>query len=217
MYKKSQNLIILNKIDLVVDATHPFAAEATINAIKSTTNSGINYIRFERPSLKITEDNVIQASSFEEAAVLSKKLIGREYNGKIMHLAGVSTLPHLKDIDPKLIVVRVLPVLNSIRKCNEMGIPTNNIVAMQGTFTREFNKALMREYNIKIVVTKESGESGGTPSKIDAANELGIPIIIVNRPVIPQLDDKLVCSDLNKLLSSINDIKTRMPRFDDNR
>ena len=70
----------------------------------------------------------------------------------------------------------------SMKKCLEMGIPSENIIAMQGTFSKNFNMALMQEYAPCVVVTKESGETGGTPSKIAAAIEFKIPIIIVKRP-----------------------------------
>jgi len=199
------DLIRFNDIDLLVDATHPFAVDASINAIKSTKNSGINYLRYERPSVPIPKnDHIIQVESFEEAALESKRLIKSESNGKIMYLAGVSTLHHITGINPELIIVRVLPVVYSVKKCIEMGIPTKNILAMQGTFSKEFNKALMKEYNIKIVVTKESGESGGTPSKMDAALELGITMIIINRPHVNELDNEIICNDVDELIKKIS-------------
>ncbi len=60
------DLIVVNKIDLLVDATHPFAYDASINAMKAAHMSGIKYMRYERPSIKIPE-NIIEVSSFHEA------------------------------------------------------------------------------------------------------------------------------------------------------
>ncbi|HEX7467453.1 MAG TPA: precorrin-6A/cobalt-precorrin-6A reductase, partial [Methanobacterium sp.] len=65
------------------------------------------------------------------------------------------------------------------------------------------NKALMKEYAIGVVVTKESGETGGTHSKIAAANELEIPLIIVKRPIIPEMENEMVFNDINHLVKSI--------------
>ena len=203
--KEISDLLQVNKINLLVDATHPFASEASLNAIKSTIKSGIKYIRFERPSIKIPDhDQVFQVSSFQGAADLSGKIINNKNNGRIMHLAGVSTLQYMiKVIDPRLIVVRVLPMVYSIKKCHEIGIPGENIVATQGTFSKEFNKALMKEYGVVAVVTKESGEAGGTISKVAAAIELEIPIIIVKRPTIPELENQMIFTDIDILVENI--------------
>jgi precorrin-6A/cobalt-precorrin-6A reductase len=109
----------------------------------------------------------------------------------------------IRMIPPQFIVARVLPMVYSVKKCLDMGIPSKNIVAMQGTFSKEFNMALMKEYDIEGVVTKESGETGGTPSKIAAALEFEIPIIIVKRPVIPELEGEMVFTDLDVLVENI--------------
>lgn len=74
---------------------------------------------------------------------------------------------------------------------------------MQGIFTPEFNKALIREYGAKLVVTKDSGEVGGTPSKIEAALELEIPVIVVLRPEISELDQEKVSSSVDDMIKEI--------------
>jgi precorrin-6A/cobalt-precorrin-6A reductase len=196
-------LLDINRIDLLVDATHPFASEASINAIKASHKFGIKYIRYERPSIKIP-DQVFEVSSFQEAGIMAKKIMEKNLNARMMHLAGVTTLNEItKTIDPKLIVARILPMISSIKKCFKIGIPSDNIIAMQGTFSKEFNKALMKEYAIGVVVTKESGETGGTHSKIAAANELEIPLIIVKRPIIREMENESVFKDIDHLLKNI--------------
>jgi precorrin-6A/cobalt-precorrin-6A reductase len=199
------NLISVNKIDLLVDATHPFASEASLNAVKAAHNSGIKYIRYERPSIKIPKnENVFEVLSFHDAGIKALKLMNENPDARLMYLAGVTTLRQITEIiEPELIVARILPVVYSIKKCIEIGIPNENIIAMQGTFSKEFNKAIMREYATSVVITKESGESGGTPSKISAAEELKIPIIVVKRPIIPELETEKVFNDIDNLLSSV--------------
>ena len=61
----------------------------------------------------------------------------------------------------------------------------------------------MKEYAVEVVVTKESGETGGTHSKIAAAIELNIPIIIVQRPKIFELENERVFTDLDVLIENI--------------
>ncbi len=196
-------LLGLNRIDLLVDATHPFASEASISAIKASHKSGIKYIRYERPSIEIP-DHVFEVSSFQEAGIMASKIMEKNLNARMLHLAGVSTLNEItKTINPKLIVVRILPMVSSIKKSLEIGIPSENIIAMQGTFSKEFNKALMKEYAIRVVVTKESGETGGTHFKIAAAAELEIPLILVKRPIIHEMENESIFKDIDPLIKNI--------------
>lgn len=67
---------------------------------------------------------------------------------------------------------------------------------MQGTFSKDFNRAMMNEYNVSAVITKESGETGGTPEKVEAALELGIPVVVVMRPEVAELKNEWVSGDV---------------------
>jgi len=194
-------IIEKHKIDVLVDSTHPFAAEATRNAIQASKETGITYLRLERPPTQLPENVLIhQVTSFPEAAHLAKTIS----NGRILHLAGVSTLHYLTEVvDADKIVARVLTNPYSVKKSLETGLPGENIIAMQGIFTPEFNKALIREYGAKLVVTKDSGEVGGTPSKIEAALELEIPVIVVLRPEISELDQEKVSSSVDDMIKEI--------------
>ncbi len=196
-------LIKNRKIDILVDATHPFAVDATRNAIKASEMNKIKYIRLERPSIKIPENNLITpVRSFEEATLKIKDF--NRKNDRILHLAGVMTLHYFTEIlDAQNIVARVLPSVYSIKKCHELGLPPENIIAMQGIYTKNFNKALMDEFEISVMVTKESGETGGTISKIEAALELEIPVIMVMRPVILELENKIVFNNVNDVLREL--------------
>lgn len=194
-------LIKTKKINILVDATHPFAVNATKNAMTASKSAEIKYIRFERPGIDIEENSQIyKVFSFEEAALKANELS----EGRILHLAGVSTLkPIIEKINPSVLFARVLPSLDSIQKCLDLGLKQENIIAMQGTFSKNFNKALMEEYNISLIITKESGETGGTTSKINAALELGIDIILVTRPKISELNNKDIFTDLDEITDFI--------------
>lgn len=199
--------LIKNKgVTTLIDATHPFAADATKNAIKATELTKIKYIRLERPSAGLSSNKLIQkVYSFEEAVSKAEEF-NKNVENRILQLAGVKNLYHLTErINTKQIFARVLPSVYSIKKCLTLGLPSENIIAMQGTFSKEFNKSLMIEYGINLMITKESGEAGGTPSKIEAAMELEIPVIMVMRPEVPELADKIVkhnIDDVYKLVST---------------
>lgn len=194
--------IIKNKqIDILIDATHPFAAAATKNAIRASEIAKVRYIRFERPREVLNESGLIyKVSSFEEAASKVLELTDRQDN--ILHLAGVLTLKYiLNKVDSSRVFARVLPSVDSIQMCLDLGLKQANIIAMQGIFSKEFNKALMEEYDISLIITKESGETGGTLPKINAALELGIDIVLVTRPIVSELENKDIFTDLGELIS----------------
>lgn len=56
---------------------------------------------------------------------------------------------------------RVLPTVAGITACEGAGIPHRNIIAMQGPFTLELNLALMQQFHIRYLVTKDGGSAGG--------------------------------------------------------
>jgi precorrin-6A/cobalt-precorrin-6A reductase len=202
---KLAEIIRNDEIDILIDATHPFASDATKNAIKAAEAEKIRYIRFDRPTLDIPDNELIhRVNNFKEAVDEIVKL----GDSHILHLAGVMTLHHLTGkIYPHRVVARVLPTTFSIEKCQEAGIPPQNIVAMQGTYSKEFNRALMKEYDISVVVTKESGKSGGTPSKLEAALELGIHIVMVMRPEVSELKGKTVFKSVDDVVDEIKKLE----------
>lgn len=203
-----------NDFNIFIDATHPFAAHVTSSAIEASKIANIPYIRFERPKIDYFNfksndgGNIYFADSFEEAGdILSTNFLGEN----VLHLAGVNTIDLIlssskSKIDKENFFVRVLPVKSSIEKCNSLGIHGEHIIAMQGVFSKEFNKSIMKELNIKVIITKESGNVGGVPSKIAAANELNISVILVNRPKIDNLENKNIVNDIEQLKISLEHI-----------
>lgn len=187
---------------VLVDATHPFAVRATWNALKACHETGAVYVRFERPPVDAGE--VIRVGTFREAAELASSLL--DDGEVVMHLAGVSTLPEVTGVlGPERVAVRVLPYTPSIETCRKLGVPGRNIIAMQGTFSVELNRALLRDYGAGAVITKDSGETGGLKEKVRAANELGIPVILVERPSV-DLEGEAVFSDPEDLVEYVEGV-----------
>ncbi|MDE6318795.1 MAG: precorrin-6Y C5,15-methyltransferase (decarboxylating) subunit CbiT, partial [Lachnospiraceae bacterium] len=75
--------------------------------------------------------------------------------------------------------VRVLPSMESLSLCIEQGIHGKQVIAMQGPFTTEMNEAIIRQYEITCLVTKESGLPGGYQEKIDAAKRTGAKVFVI--------------------------------------
>ena len=196
-----------DSFDVLIDATHPYATNITSTAIEVSKIVNIPYIRFERPELDFSKyENINSVESFEKAGELIATTF---FDKNILHLAGVNTIESVlkglksEKINKKNFFARVLPVKSSIEKCTSLGIDGEHIIAMQGIFSKEFNKELMKELDIQVIITKESGAVGGVPSKIVAAHELGSDIILVNRPKIANLDEKYIVNDLNHLKKSL--------------
>ena len=62
------------------------------------------------------------------------------------------------------------------------GIPHRNIIAMQGPFTLELNLALMQQFHIRYLVTKDGGSAGGFAEKAQAAAQSGAALVVLRRP-----------------------------------
>ena len=177
-------LIKERKINIVVDASHPYAEEASKNAIKAAEMAEIPYIRFERPSLQFENELIIKVDSYVEAAELAAKK-----QGNIMLTTGSKTLQTFTDKLLSLpnirVIARMLPRKDNMEKCEGLGLPQKNIIAIQGPFTKDFNKALFKQFDVTLMITKESGKEGAVDEKVEAASELGIETILIKRPRIP--------------------------------
>lgn len=175
-----QSIILNRRVETVIDATHPYAVKVTSMAQQVCQELGIKYIRFARSPLKV-EDNeqVFWSDSFGDAADKSFQL-----GNVVLSTVGTKHLETLINRKPpgKRLVVRVLPDIKPIQTCRALGISPVDIIAAQGPFTVEMNKAVYRQYGVQVVVTKESGSTGGTDTKIKAAMELDLAVVIVSRP-----------------------------------
>jgi precorrin-6A/cobalt-precorrin-6A reductase len=169
-------------IRLLVDASHPYAANVSRNAIAVCQALSIPYIRYERDLSKLDYDRITVVHSYEEAAqaaaALGKKIFlttGSRNLDKFVHS------PDLKDCE---LTARVLPTAEVIGLCESLGLDAGHIVALQGPFSTELNIALYRQYEADVIVTKNSGEVGGTDTKLEAAKALGLPVVMIDRPKI---------------------------------
>ena len=172
------------KFDVVVDATHPFAKEITYNiqaALKEMGQIGISipYLRLKRDGITERENGITYFETNEECV---KALEDTE--GNILLATGSKELYKYcvsEGIRHRL-YVRVLPSVESLSLCIEQGIYGKQVIAMQGPFTTEMNEAIIRQYEIAYLVTKESGVSGGYQEKLNAAKRTGTKIFVIGCP-----------------------------------
>ncbi len=185
----------------VVDATHPYAKEVTCNikdAVIRLEERGITipYLRLKRDiiasdsfegqresgvdkeSNRIVSDYVAYFETNEECAEMLKHT-----EGNILLTTGSKELSKYCGLESmkNRLYVRVLPGMESLSLCMEQGICGKQIIAMQGPFTTQLNEALIRQYHIAHLVTKESGVSGGYREKLEAAKRTGTRVYVIGR------------------------------------
>ena len=198
-------LIETNEFNLLIDATHPYAAHITQTSVSLSKLFNIAYIRFERPPSNlenIDTSRVHEVTSLEMAG----KLIASEFSsGNILHLAGANTMEAiLKYTSVNRFYARILKVPKSLEKCRLLHIPEEHILEMKGTASLEENLKIIDKTHASVIITKESGDIGGVINKINAANIKDIYVIMLKRPKIKDLNKKDVVSNLEQLDEKIN-------------
>ncbi|MCR5089647.1 MAG: precorrin-6A reductase [Oscillospiraceae bacterium] len=166
---------LLEGAALCVDATHPYARHVTQSVREVCEQCGTPYCRLLRQPCE-TGDAVVLDSAAEAADWLQVR------EGNILLTTGANELTAYAGLSPERLFPRVLPSHRSLSACEEMQIPHRNIIAMQGPFSRELNEALLRQFQIRWLVTKDGGAAGGFPEKAAAAKALGIGLIVLRRP-----------------------------------
>ncbi|CAN5576512.1 cobalt-precorrin-6A reductase [soil metagenome] len=159
-------------VDCVIDATHPFAATITAHAASVCAELGMPYVVLSRPAW--TTDNVITAGSNGEAA----KIVAKHDYSRIFLTTGRSGVSAFADSDA-LFVIRVVtpPEPDTLPR-------RHRLVLSRGPYRYEDEYALMHEFRIEAMVTKNSGGAMTQP-KLDAAAALGVAVVMIERPPLP--------------------------------
>ncbi len=189
----------------VVDATHPFAVEVSANVKKSAQACGLSYLRLKRDTgcAGPGENGVFW---LPDSASCAERLLDAE--GNILLTTGSKELGVYcaEESLRKRLYVRVLPGRESLELCERAGIGGSRILALQGPFSKEFNLAVIRQYQIRHLVTKESGSAGGFEEKLQAAAEAGICTWVIGNPEREGgLSFAEVCSRLEELSGEVID------------
>jgi precorrin-6A/cobalt-precorrin-6A reductase len=164
-----------NAIDLLIDATHSFAARISSNAVVAAADAGVRLIRLERPAWIPNEGDrwrivgsVEAAASALQPGACAFVTIGRK---DISQFAGCS--------DVRLVARMIEPP--------DIELPAGSrLVLARPPFALADEEALMRDEGVSVLVSKNAGGPGR--AKLDAARRLGIPVIMIARPVLPPAD-----------------------------
>ncbi|GHU60105.1 hypothetical protein FACS1894171_0160 [Clostridia bacterium] len=162
---------------LVIDATHPYAAEVTANIRAACEEKESLYYRLFRP-----EASSGDIRSFNSCEDVVKYLSAT--NGNVLLTTGSRTLEEftkIRDYEDR-VYPRILPDPDSLKAALELGFKPGNLICMQGPFSEQMNVATIQAKQIRYLVTKDSGAPGGTMEKINAALSAGIEAVIIGRP-----------------------------------
>ena len=163
--------------DIVVDATHPYAAEVSRNIRNACREAGIPVKRVLREASDYHGGEAILVDDAEEAARWLDV-----HEGNVLLTTGSKELGAFSSLNSRRLYPRVLPTHEALIACESLGIPEKNIVAMQGPFSTGLNAELIRQFHICYLVTKDGGAAGGFKEKQEAARLTGIVLIVIRRP-----------------------------------
>ncbi len=168
--------------DMVIDATHPYAAQATENIRTACAQTETPYCRLLRGKSDILEETVTVQDIPSAVKYLEKTTGNILLTTGSKEITEYTALPDFRD----RIYARVLPMHSSLDACTEIGLKPSHIIAMQGPFSEEMNRAMLRSVKAEWLVTKDSGDAGGFEAKVSAAIKEDVRLLVIGRP--PQIE-----------------------------
>lgn len=174
----------------VVDATHPYAADASINIRKACEAANLPYYRLIRDSSELWGETV--------ETIKEMIHILNQCEDTVLCTLGKKALPMLTKVRNyrERFWIRVLPSEDIYAYCHSLGYDEKKIICERGPFTVQFNTEHIHRTNAKILLTKESGATGGYPEKANAARICGIRMITLVR----QSEEGFLLEEIKKLL-----------------
>ncbi len=192
------SFLLERRVSAILDATHPFASRISEKAQQAAARTNIAYVRYERPASTLSAEGceITTVPDLEAAA-----RVCLEHGTRIFLTTGAKTLLTFRDVMArKRVMARILPTVASLTQALDAGLTPAQILALRGPFSHALERALLQEYRIDLLVTKESGAAGGLDTKLAAAAELRVPAVVVSRP---QLEYPNLCHDLEQAVRTV--------------
>ena len=174
------SLVRERRVQAIVDATHPYASAVRATASQVAEQLGIPYLSYLRRGSVGEGSGLVLAGDHEQAARLACEM------GKpiLLTTGSRNVLPYAKEACRKglPLIARVLDHPDSYKACSEAGIPADCVLTGRGPFSVEENRSVIRKFKIGMLVTKDSGDAGGVPEKLEAARLEHCAVVVVGRP-----------------------------------
>jgi len=192
-------LIDQQAITAVVDATHPYATEVHQVARQVAKSSKRPYLRYQRQGLLDQHQGWVAVSDHTQAA----QRACAEGKPILLTTGSRHLAPYVNEATRCNIALfaRVLDHPESIAACDAANLDHQSRIFGRGPFSLEQNRALIRQHQIGVVVTKDSGNAGGVLEKLTAAQLENCLLIVVQRP---QEDNSQQFNDITALISALN-------------
>ncbi len=159
------------RISACIDATHPFAANMSRNAAEACAAAGVPRLALVRPEwVPVDGDRWVFVDDVAQAARLLPPM------GKRVFVAFAEGLAPLAGLDLEFLVRRAEPI--------PVDLPGARVLVQRGPFVRAAERDLLAAERIDVVLAKASGGEGAR-AKLDAARNLGLPVVMVRRPPAP--------------------------------
>jgi len=160
------------RIDAVVDATHPFAATMTTHAAQVCGELQIPHLVLARPAWDPGEAIVVESDS--KAA----ETVAQQRYSRVFLTTGRSGVKAFADSDAWFLI-------RAVTEPDSEALPRHHqLLLSRGPYRYDDEFALLRKHRIDALVTKNSG-GDMTRAKLDAAAVLSIPVVMVARPQLP--------------------------------
>jgi precorrin-6A/cobalt-precorrin-6A reductase len=163
------------RIDTLIDATHPYAATISTNAVHAASRTGVAFLALRRPPwLRLAGDRWIEVADVAGAVAA----LGEAPRRVLVTLGRNELAPLLRAPQHHYLIRSVDPV------DPPLALPHADYVIARGPFDAAAERALMLRQRIALVVSKNSG-GPASYGKIAAARALGVPVIMLRRPALP--------------------------------
>ena len=179
-FDEIKSLIRDQGVEVVIDASHPFATILRDAARKAAESLDVPYLTFTRPALAYDYEKLFMADDHDHAAD-----IAFSFGETVLATTGSKDIKTYveRSIDAGVtLVARVLDHPGSIEACRAAGLEDDQIIAGRGPFTVEQNLEHIEKSGAGVIVTKDSGAAGGVGEKVRAAQLAGARVVIVRRP-----------------------------------
>jgi len=164
----------------IIDASHPFAAIVTETVRKAAESLGIPYHRYDRREIQYDYQNIFRVEDVEEAVALLNQM-----EGNILLTTGANTAAvYARGVEKAVdrVFVRVLDTPASYEACARAGYPADHVIGQMPPYNLQDNLQLIRQLDARVMVSKDSGRTGGVDVKVEACRQAGIPMILIARP-----------------------------------
>ena len=158
-----------NPCEKIIDASHPFAKIVSETVKEVAESADIPYERYERTNLQYDYEGIVHVKDVQEAITLLNEL-----KGNVFLTTGVNTAAaYMSGVENNV---------SSLEGCAKAGYPEGHVFGKMPPFTVEDNVKIIRETEAEVLVSKDSGKTGGVDVKVEACRQTGIKMILIDRP-----------------------------------